>query len=359
MDLPDRVVDVVESRVIPLQSLSSLEPPVRPPWRSELSTPQFGPICEDLLAVSLTAAAGGLATIGRPMVDRGVDLYLRRLRSLLTVPIQVKGFTHVSPDATVSEDLLVSDIHDAPGGYLAFVHAPLPYDQLYRRLFLIPIAEFRERCPVGTVAGKQAFQFVANVDPEGKDLWTEFLMDIDRLPEWLAAIPGWTHPVPFPPSSTNDTLLELTEKSSHDNLSEAHLGRLWATSEIERAALDRMVIVEDRVRLDTVTLLLHDLGSQQIGGLHIRTATYPPDRRIHFDVKRRGFFIDPKLYVLLLLLDQLRRPGEFCLLIPSEAIPELGYSETLTLDPLTRRFRPYQLPVEQFGPALLSRVFGE
>jgi hypothetical protein len=39
------------------------------------------------------AAAGGLATIGRPMVDRGVDLYMRRLRSLLTVPIQVKGFT--------------------------------------------------------------------------------------------------------------------------------------------------------------------------------------------------------------------------------------------------------------------------
>jgi|GEM_PF-3880894 len=341
------------------QPHSPLEPPLRPPWRSELSTPQFGPICEDLLAVSLTAAAGGLATISRPTVDRGVDLYLRRLRSLLTVPIQVKGFTHVSPDAMVSEDLLVSDVHDAPDGYLAFVHAPLPYDQLYRRLFLIPIKTFRERCPVVTAAGKRAYRFVANVDGESRDSWTEFRLDIDRLPEWLAAIPGWMHPVPPAPAADDDTLLELAAATSHDNLSEAHIGRLWAMAEIERAGFDRLVIAEDRVRLDTLTLLLHDLKSGQIGGLHIRTATYPADRRIHFDVKRRGFFTDPRLYVLLVLLDRQHRPGDFCLLIPSEAIPDLGYSETLTLDPLTKRFKPYQLPAENFAAALLQRIFSE
>ena len=339
------------------QPHSPLEPPRRPPWRSELSTPQFGPICEDLLAVSLTAAAGGLATISRPTVDRGVDLYLRRLRSLLTVPIQVKGFTHVSPDATVSEDLLVSDVHDAPNGYLAFVHAPLPYDQLYRQLFLIPIAIFRERCPVVTAAGKKAYRFVANVDGESQDGWSEFRLDIDRLPEWLAAIPGWMDPVPPAPASNDDSLLELGAASSHDNLSEAHIGRLWAMAEIERAGYDRLVIAEDRVRLDTVTLLLHDMASGKIGGLHIRTATYPTDRRIHFDVKRRGFFIDPRLYVLLVLLDRHHRPGDFCLLIPSEAIPALGYSETLTLDPLTKRFKPYQVAAAECGSALLKSLF--
>jgi len=307
--------------------------------------------------VSLTAAAGGLASISRPTVDRGVDLYLRRLRSLLTVPIQVKGFTHVSPDATVNEDLLVSDVHDAPNGYLAFVHAPLPYDQLYRLLFLIPIETFRERCPVVTASGKQAYHFVANVDDDSRDSWSEFRLDIDRLPEWLAAIPGWMRPVAPAPASNGETLLELAAASSHDNLSEAHIGRLWTMAEIERAGFDRLVIAEDRVRLDTLTLLLHDLKSGRIGGLHIRTATYPADRRIHFDVKRRGFFTDPRLYVLLVLLDSQHRPGDFCLLIPSEAIPELGYSETLTLDPLTKRFKPYQLPAEDFGAALLKRIF--
>lgn len=290
------------------------------------------------------------------MVDRGIDLYMRRLRSLLTVPIQVKGFTHVDPDATVTEDLLVSDVYTGPNGYLAFVHAPLPYDQLYRRLFLIPTATFRERCPLITAAGKRAFHFVANVAGGTTDSWSEFLMDIDRLPEWLAAIPGWMKPVPPAPSSEGDGLLELPEASSHDNLAEAHLGRLWATAEIARAAKERVVIVEDRVRLDTVTPMLHDLPSGEIAGLHIRTATYPADRRIHFDVKRRGFFIDPKLYVLLALLDQDRKPHDFCLLIPSEAMPELGYSETLTLDPLTKRFRPYQVSSEQLGRTLLERV---
>ena len=341
------------------QPLSPLDPPLRPPWRSELSTPQFGPICEDLLAVSLTAAAGGLATIGRPMVDRGVDLYMRRLRSLLIFPIQVKGFTHVDPDATVTEDLLVSDVHTGANGYIAFVHVPLPYDQLYRRLFLIPIATFRERCPVITAAGKRAFHFVANVAGSTKDPWSEYLMDIDQLPEWLAAIPGWMRPVPPAPTSEDQAVLELTGTSGHDNLAEAHLGRLWATGEIARAGLERVVIAEDRVRLDTVTLLLHDLPSGQIAGLHIRTAAYPADRRIHFDVKRRGFFVDPKLYVLLVLLDKERKPDDFCLLIPSEAMPELGYSETLTLAPLTKRFRPYQVASEQVGRTLLERVFGE
>src|SRR5438128_10658119 len=71
---------------------SSLDPPHRPDWRTALTTAQFGPMAEDLVAVSLEAAGGGTATIARPIVDRGIDLYLRRLRSLLTLPIQVKAF---------------------------------------------------------------------------------------------------------------------------------------------------------------------------------------------------------------------------------------------------------------------------
>ena len=135
MDLRRCVVGLIKRVTLALPSpVSPLDPPLRPPWRSELSTPQFGPMCEDLLAVSLTAAGGGLATIGRPTVDRGVDLYLRRLRSLLTIPIQVKACTHVSPDASVTMDMLLSDVHDAPNGHLALVHVPPPYDQLYRRL---------------------------------------------------------------------------------------------------------------------------------------------------------------------------------------------------------------------------------
>ena len=42
-----------------LDPIEGLDPPARPDWRSALSTAQFGPIAEDLLAVSLEAAASG------------------------------------------------------------------------------------------------------------------------------------------------------------------------------------------------------------------------------------------------------------------------------------------------------------
>ena len=174
-----------------LDPLAGLDPPHRPDWRSELTTAQFGPIAEDLLAVSLEAAASGSATIARPIVDRGVDLYLRRLRSLLTIPIQVKAFQHVSPDGNGNLDLPVTDVSDDPKGFLAMVHVPAPHDQLYRRLFLIPFRDFRERCPRGLLHGRECFSFTGNFSGAPSDLWSDYLLDIDRLPEWLASVPGW------------------------------------------------------------------------------------------------------------------------------------------------------------------------
>lgn len=173
-----------------LDPIARLDPPHRPDWRSELTTAQFGPIAEDLLAVSLEAAASGSATIARPIVDRGVDLYLRRLRSLLTIPIQVKAFQHVSPDGNGNLDLPATDVSDDPNGFLALVHVPAPHDQLYRRLFLIPFRDFRERCPRGLLHGRECFSFTGNFSGAPSDLWSDYLLDIDRLPEWLRRYPA-------------------------------------------------------------------------------------------------------------------------------------------------------------------------
>jgi len=75
-----------------IDPLSRLDLPHHPDWRSELTTAQFGPMAEDLLAVCIEAAGSGSATIARPIVDRGIDLYGRRLRSLLTFPSRSKRF---------------------------------------------------------------------------------------------------------------------------------------------------------------------------------------------------------------------------------------------------------------------------
>lgn len=334
--------------------LSRLEPPHRPDWRSELTTAQFGPMAEDLLAVCIEAAGSGSATIARPIVDRGIDLYLRRLRSLLTIPIQVKAFQHLSPDGNGNLDLPVTDVSEDPDGYLALVHLPAPCDQLYRRLFLIPFVEFRERCPRGLLHGRECFSFSGNFSGGSSDLWRDYLLDIDRLPEWLASAPGWTTPIPPVPEQirphpviAGDTLTQLR----------GEIGRLWSATELERAGAGAIALAEDRVRLDTVTLLIHDLLNRHIAGLHIRTGKITPGRTVHFEVPRPPFFIDKRLYVLLVLLDRDDQVHDFCLLMPSEVLPDLGYSETITLEPLTKRFAPYRIPSDQVGSVFLEKVF--
>jgi hypothetical protein len=53
-----------------------------------------------------------------------------------------------------------------------------------------------------------------------------------------------------------------------------------------------------------------------------------------------------------------RRIHDYRLLIGSADSPGLGFSETLTLDPLTKRFQKYRVPSEEFGSRLMQTAFG-
>jgi hypothetical protein len=337
-----------------LDPIERLEPRPRPDWRSAPIKVQFGVMAEDLLAVSLEAAGRGSGTVARPIVDRGIDLYLRRLRSLLTIPLQVKAFQHLDADGNGNLDLPVTDISNDPRGTLAIVHLPSPYDQLYGSLFLIPIAEFRERCPRRVVHGEDCFSFTGQFSGGLKDEWSDRLIDINALPEWLASVTGWSAPIPpVPDAPRRHPAVEGDAPMQW----RGDIGRLWAASELERAGGGLIAIAEDRVRLDTVTFLIHDLQSRQFAGVHIRTGRVTPDRRFHFEVHRPPFFVNERLYVLVVLLNNDDRVYDFGLLIPSTALPELGYSETITLDPLTKRFEPYRLPSNEMAHVFLKRAF--
>ena len=338
-----------------LDPIGSLDPPHRPYWRSAPIKVQFGGMAEDLLAVSLEAAGRGSATIARPIVDRGIDLYLRRLRSLLTIPLQVKAFQHLDADGNGTLDLPVTDISDDPRGTLAIVHLPSPYDQLYGSLFLIQVAEFRERCRRRVVHGEDCFSFTGHFSGGLRDEWSDRLIDINALPEWLSSVTGWSTPIPpVPDAPRRHPAVEGDAPMQW----RGDIGRLWAATELERAGGGLIAIAEDRVRLDTVTFLIHDLRSRRFAGLHIRTGSVTPDRRVHFEVHRPPFFIDERLYVLVVLLKNDDRVHDFCLLIPSTALPEVGYSETITLDPLTKRFEPYRIASNEVAQVFLKRVFG-
>jgi hypothetical protein len=311
-------------------------------------------MAEDLLAVAFAAGAGGQATVAWPLADLGIDFYLRRRRTLLTVPVQVKSFSQLTPDGIASLDLPVDAVSGHPNGYLAMVHLPAPFTQLYRTVFVIPFAEFRKRCPRALSHSKEVFQFVGNFADPGDDLWLEYAMPVDSLRSWFDAIPGWSNTVLPVPAE-----LAAAPITPGESQWRGDLGRLWAAAEIERAArAGAVVVAEDRIRLDTLTLLVHDLRKQQVAGLHVRTQKITPAHTVHFEVIRSSFFLDEKLYVVVVLLNDDERPHEFCLLIPSTHIPHVGYSETISFRRLTKRFAPYVVPSEQLGAVFLAKAFG-
>ena len=331
---------------------SPLPPRPRPHWRTQLVAPLTGAIAEDLLGVALTAAASGTGMAARPQIDKGIDLYFRRLRTMVTYPIQVKASVLVGPDGASTHYVPQHDLAPLSGGYVAFVHLPEPYDQLYERLFLIPDVEFRKRAQPVRYHGVPCYRFEARFAGTVDDEWAPFAVSIDKLAGWVSALPGWAKTLPAPRLRSERT---PTRAEYHDI---AALGSLWVQAELERVAMGRIMLVEDRVRLDPVTFLVHDVETQRFAGLHLRTATLTKTRRIHFDVKREHFFTDPDLWIVLVLLRPDHRAHDFVLLIPSVDIPGLGFSETMTLDPLTKRFRKYVIPMLEFGGAFLEVAFG-
>ena len=271
---------------------------------------------------------------------------------MVTFPIQVKASVLVGPDGASTHYVPQHDLAALSNGYVGFVHIPEPYDQLYERLFLVPDVEFRKRAQLVRYHGVPCYRFEARFAGAVDDDWAPFVVSIDQLAGWVSALPGWTKTLPLPPLRSQRT---PTRAEYHDI---AALGSLWVQAELERVALGRIMLVEDRVRLDPVTFLVHDLETQRFAGLHLRTATFTKTRRIHFDVKQEHFFTDPDLWIVLVLLRPDHRAHDFVLLIPSADIPRLGFSETMTLDPLTKRFRKYVIPTPEFGGAFMEVAFG-
>lgn len=337
-----------------MAQIRRLRPRPRPPWRTELNTPQIGSMAEDLLGVALAAATGGAGTVGRPRIDKGIDFYVRRLQTMSVLPVQVKASLVVGPDGAATHFVPVDDLGMLSNGLVAFVHIPAPHDQLYQRIFLVPDQEFRRRCAIVLHHGVRCYKFTAQFAGEVDGDWKAFAIELDQLQERIATMPGWGKqiaPVPIGPAAA------ITRGETHDV---GALGSLWAEAELERAALGRLVLVEDRTRLDTVTFLIHDLTTQRFAGIHLRTAVVTRAGTIHFEVKRPHFFVDPNLWVVVVFLRRdLRVQDELVLVIPSADIRELGFSETMTLDPLTRRFRKYQIPAQDFGKVFMVRAFGE
>jgi len=324
-----------------------------------LSDAQFGAVAEDRVAMAVLLRNPGIATVAFPLLDLGFDLYPRRIRSLRTHPVQVKARSFLEPDGEFQ--VTVGSLHPDPHGYVLLPFVPPPDWQLQPRLWAIPIPEFLKLArPHG-----DGYLFSGYLDGRFRQPADKFLVDADQLHrEWLDKIPGWKDPVRVPRLDRSSAVQEVPRPASR---AFGKYGELWLASQLIRAGLQNVVVAQDRLRVDCVDLLLHDLRTYAIGGLVIHTSSVNARGVVQFRIRQDTFFIDSQLFVVIIPCDSDGAIHDTSLLIPSTELRVVttissdrgdpGYQGSFRLDPMAARMRPFAVPTAKLGATVLERLF--
>jgi len=325
-----------------------------------LSDAQLGSVAEDQLATATVLSAPGMATVALPLVDLGFDLYLRRIRTLRAHPVQVKARSFLETDGEFQAS--ITSLATDPNGYILLPYVPPPDWQLHTRLWAIPIPEFLK---VAKPHGG-GYLFSGYLDRRfPQSAVNPFLVDVHKLRhQWLERIPGWKDPVQAPQLGVTSESEEVPRPASR---AFGKYGELWLASQLIRAGLQNVVIAQDRLRVDCVDLLLHDLRSHAIGGLVIHTSTVNTRGIVQFRIRRDTFFIDPQLLVAIIPCLNDGKLHDTALLIPAADIPAIstassdrgdpGYQGSFRLEPLAEKMRPFAVPMERLAATVLERLF--
>ncbi len=326
-----------------------------------LSDAQLGSVAEDQLATSTVLSAPGMATVAFPLVDLGFDLYLRRIRTLRAHPLQVKARSFLESDGEFQASIM--SLHADPNGYVLLPYVPPPDWQLHTRLWAIPIPEFLKLArPHGS-----GYLFSGYFDmrfPESAA--NQFLIDVHQLRrQWLEHIPGWKDPVLAPQLGVTSDSEEVPRPASR---AFGKYGELWLASQLMRTGLETVVVAQDRLRVDCVDLLLHDLRSYAIGGLAIHTSSVNARGIVQFRLRRDTFFIDTRLLVVVLSCTNDGELHHTAFVIPAADVPGIttasidrgdpGYQGSFRLEPLAEKMRRFAVPTEKLGATILERLFG-
>lgn len=329
------------------------------PGSPGLSDAQFGSVAEDRVATAVLLRDAGIATVAFPLLDLGFDLYPRRIRTLRAHPVQVKARSFLEPDGEFQ--VTVGSLHPDPNGYVLLPYVPPPDWQLQPSLWAIPIPEFLKLAePHGN-----GYLFSGYLDGRFRQPADKFLIDADHLHrQWLDKIPGWKDPVRVPRLEPRPSTQEVPRPASR---AFGKYGELWLASQLMRAGLQNVVVGQDRLRVDCVDLLLHDLRTFAIGGLVIHTSSVNARGVVQFRIRQETLFMDPQLFVVIIPCHSDGALHDTSLLIPSIDLPVVttissdrgdpGYQGSFRLDPLAERMRPFAVPTAELGATVLERVF--
>ena len=324
-----------------------------------LSDAQLGSVAEDRLSTAIQLSDPGAVAVAFPLLDLGFDLYPRRIRTLRAHPVQVKARSFLELDGEFQAS--IGSLHPDPNGYVVLPYVAPPEWQLHQRLWTIPIPEFLKLArPHG-----DGYLFSGYLDARFPQPANQFLVDVDQLHrQWLDRIPGWKDRIHVPRLGPAPHLPEVPRTASR---AFGKYGELWLASQLMRSGLQNVVVAQDRLRVDCVDLLLHDLRSFAIAGLVVHTGTINARGIVQYRIRHATFFIDSRLQVVVIPCLSDGTLHHTALLIPSEAIPSIttvscdrgdpGYQGSFRLDPLAEKMRPFAVPTEKLGATILERLF--
>jgi len=323
-----------------------------------LSDAQLGSVAEDRVATAVLLRDAGVATVAFPLLDLGFDLYPRRIRTLRAHPVQVKARSFLQPDGEFQ--VSIGSLHPDPNGYVLLPYVPPPDWQLQPRLWAIPIPEFLKLAqPHG-----DGYLFSGYLDGRFPQAANRFLVDADQLHrQWLERIPGWKDPVRAPRLQPRSGIQEVPRPASR---AFGKYGELWLASQVMRSGLQNVVVAQDRLRVDCVDLLLHDLRSYGIGGLVVHTSSVNARGVVQFRIRQETFFVDRQLLVVVIPCLSDGALHETAFLIPAADVPAIttvssdrgdpGYQGSFRLVPLAEKMRPFAVPTQILGDRVLAHL---
>jgi hypothetical protein len=213
--------------------------------------------------------------------------------------------------------------------------------------------------------------------------WKEFLFLTDRLQaDWLERLPGWNdnlpaRPQPYPAARTATVpqwheagapVIDGLLMDRHSSRLHKRRAELFVAGQVQSAGAHRLVVARDRVRLDAVSLLLHSLDTFQIAALSIQTAFVGPDGIARLQINQKRLFVDPKLWLVVMICLPDGNFQETCYLIPSATTPSLMswssnpdgaivFVDEIPLAEISQRYQPFLVPIERLGKTVIDRVF--
>lgn len=319
-------------------------------------TVQVGAIAEDELAIALLLASGGSASVAMPLVDQGFDGYIRGIGTLRVVPYQLKARRTLTTNGSFVAYLPLRAVRPDPHGLLVLAFLPPPELRLYRRLYVIPAQYFIEHCPRDKATGRSPAQYVfrGHLDGRRPDRWGQFLTEVSDLARrWLDPLLG--------SKGQRDLAVAPVAKPALGGY-----GELWLAAELQRLGQEGIVVARERVDIDPVDLLLHELRTHRFAGLQVKSATIKSGR-VQFGVSQETFFIDRSLLFVVLPCSQDGRLASTSFVLPSAAVPELTSRETyrgrlrfqgkIRVDRIAEKFQPYAVPTDELGSTILQKAF--